>query len=51
MVEEKASLDSHDTMTYVERPYGHMVIPVHWIFSSKVDEHGNVIRFKARLVA
>ena len=27
------------------------MIPVHWIFSVKVDEHGNVTRFKARLVA
>ena len=51
MVEEKASLDSHDTMPYVERPYGQKVIRVHWIYSAKVDEFGNVTRFKARLVA
>ena len=51
MQEEKDSLDAHDTMEYVERPHGHKVIPVHWIFSTKVDEHGNVLRFKARLVA
>jgi len=51
MNEEKDSLDAHDCFEYVERPSGHKVIPVHWIYSVKVDEHGNVIRFKARLVA
>lgn len=51
MVEEKDSLDSHDCMTYVARPPGQKVIPVHWIYSVKVDSHGNVTRFKARLVA
>jgi hypothetical protein len=34
-----------------ERERGKKVIPVHWIYSVKVDEHGNVIRYKARLVA
>ena len=51
MDEEKSSLDAHDTMEYVERPTRHKVIPVHWIFSTKVDDYGNVLRFKARLVA
>jgi hypothetical protein len=51
MVEEKNSLDAHDCFTYVERPKHRKVIPVHWIYSVKVDEHGNVIRYKARLVA
>jgi hypothetical protein len=51
MNEEKNSLDAHDTMEYVERPWGKKVIPVHWIYSVKVDLHGNITRFKARLVA
>jgi hypothetical protein len=51
MVEEKNSLDAHDCFTYVERPKHRKVISVHWIYSVKVDEHGNVIRYKARLVA
>jgi hypothetical protein len=42
---------AHDCFTYVERPKHRKVIPVHWIYSVKVDEHGNVIRYKARLVA
>jgi hypothetical protein len=51
MVEEKNSLDAHDCFTYVDKPRHRKVIPVHWIYSVKVDEHGNVIRYKARLVA
>ncbi len=38
-------------MDYVERPWRKKVIPVHWNYSVKVDELGNVTRFKARLVA
>jgi hypothetical protein len=51
MNEEKNSLGAHETMAYVERPWGKKVIPVHWIYSAKVDNVGNVLRFKARLVA
>jgi hypothetical protein len=40
MVEEKNSLDAHNCFTYVERPKHRKVIPVHWIYSVKVDEHG-----------
>jgi hypothetical protein len=51
MQEEQNSFDAHDVMEYVARPNGHKVIPVHWIFSVKTDAHGNIVRFKARLVA
>jgi hypothetical protein len=51
MIEENNSLDAHDCFTYVAKPKHRKVIPVHWIYSVKVDEHGNVIRYKARLVA
>lgn len=51
MNEEKNSLDAHECFEYVERERGKKVIPVHWIYSAKVDEHGNVTRYKARLVA
>jgi hypothetical protein len=47
MQEEQDSLDVHDVMEYVSRPFGQKVIPVHWIFSVKVDEHGNMTRSKA----
>ncbi len=45
MCKENDSLDTHDTMEFVERPWGKKVIPVHWIYSVKVDEFGNVTRF------
>jgi hypothetical protein len=51
MQEEQNSLDAHEVMEYVPRQRGQKVIPVHWIFSVKVDEFGNITRFKARLVA
>lgn len=51
MNEEKDSLDAHECFEYVERMRGKKVIPVHWIYSVKVDDYGNVIRYKARLVA
>jgi hypothetical protein len=51
MIEEKNSLDAHECFEYTDRPRGKKVIPVHWIYSVKVDAHGNVIRYKARLVA
>lgn len=51
MNEEMNSLNSHECFEYVERQRGKKVIPVHWIYSVKVDEFGNVIRYKARLVA
>lgn len=51
MQEEQDSLDAHDVMEYIHRQRGHKIFPVHWIFSVKLDEFGNIIRFKARLVA
>jgi hypothetical protein len=51
MQEEHDSLDAHEVMEFVPRPHGHKVIPVHWIFYMKMDAHGHVLRFKARLVA
>jgi Reverse transcriptase (RNA-dependent DNA polymerase) len=51
MCEEKDSLDANNTMEYVTRPMGKKVIPVHWVYALKTDPQGNVVRFKARLVA
>ena len=35
----------------VPRPVNHTIIGTRWIFRNKLDESGNVIRNKARLVA
>ena len=32
-------------------PIGHSVIGTKWVFRNKLDEHGKVIRNKARLMA
>ena len=37
--------------TLVERLYDNNVIGTKWVFKNKLDEHGDVVRNKARLVA
>lgn len=35
----------------MERPKNKNIVTCKWVFSLKIDEHGNPIRYKARLVA
>ena len=51
MQEELVQFERNDVWDLVPRPKGHNVIGTKWIFKNKTDEHGNVIRNKARLVA
>jgi hypothetical protein len=51
MQEELDANDECDTYEVVRRPEGAKVIPLIWVFASKTDEFGDVIRFKARLRA
>lgn len=50
MKEELQSLMENRTWTLVELPPDRKAIPNKWVFKTKMDEHGNIDRFKARLV-
>jgi hypothetical protein len=43
-------LHGHGAFKLVPRPHGARVVPCRWVFTANRDEHGNVMRFKARLV-
>ena len=49
-LDELASILSHRVFTLMRLPPGRTAIPTHWVFDLKRDAHGNIIRFKARLV-
>jgi hypothetical protein len=51
MQEELDAIEECDTYDVVRKPEGAKVIPLLWVFALKTDEFGDVIRFKARLVA
>ncbi len=51
MSEEMDSIDAHNTFEYVDKPSEAKVIPLIWVYAIKSDEFGDVVRFKARLVA
>ena len=51
MLEELSSIEANDTWELVPLPVGRKAIGSKWVFKYKRDEHGAVIRFKARLVA
>jgi Reverse transcriptase (RNA-dependent DNA polymerase). len=51
MSEEIKSLEEHDVWDLVEKPKDRKIIGTKWVFKLKRDEHGNPVRYKARLVA
>ena len=51
MHDELLQFQRNDVWTLVPRPEGEHIIDTKWIFCNKIDEEGNVIRNKARLVA
>ena len=51
MSEEMDSIDAHNTFEYVTKLSDSKVIPLIWVYAVKSDEFGDVVRFKARLVA
>ncbi|WVZ61751.1 LOW QUALITY PROTEIN: hypothetical protein U9M48_011574 [Paspalum notatum var. saurae] len=51
MLEEMASIEENKTWTLVDLPKGQRAIGLKWVFKLKKDEHGEVIKHKAQLVA
>jgi Reverse transcriptase (RNA-dependent DNA polymerase) len=51
MQEELAQFERNKVWELVPRPHDRMIIGTKWVFRNKLDEHDNVIRNKARLVA
>ena len=51
MQEELDAINENDTYEYVSKPTDVKVLPLMWVYALKQDEYGNVLRFKARLVA
>jgi len=51
MENEINSLSSSDTWKIVDLPAGRKAIGCRWVYDIKTDIEGNIIRFKARLVA
>ena len=51
MEEEMASLRGHATWYLTPRLPGMKVLPVRWVYTTKLDAMGEVERYKARLVA
>ena len=51
MQEELGQFERNKVWTLVSRPTNYPIIGTKWVFCNKMDELGNVIRNKARLVA
>ena len=51
MQEEMDSILLNDTWTLVDLPPGRKVVGCKWVFKKKLNENGDVERFKARIVA
>ncbi|KAK8625938.1 hypothetical protein V6N13_057093 [Hibiscus sabdariffa] len=51
MQEELNQFDRSNVWTLVDRPHDKSTIGTKWVFRNKLDESGNIVRNKARLVA
>ena len=51
MQEELSQFERNKVWTLVHRPTNHPIIGTKWVFRNKMDELGNMVRNKARLVA
>lgn len=51
MEEEMSSLAANKTWTIVDLPENRKAIKAKWVFKTKTDDSGTIVRYKARLVA
>ena len=51
MQEELNQFERRKVWNLVPRPNDHSIIGTKWIFRNKMNEHSNIVRNKARLVA
>lgn len=51
MQDEMQSLEENNTWTVVDLPKGRKAIKTKWVFTTKKDENGRIVRYKARFVA
>ena len=51
MQEELGQFERNKAWTLIPRPINYPIIETKWVFRNKMDELGNVVRNKARLVA
>uniref|UniRef100_A0A251SC17 Putative reverse transcriptase, RNA-dependent DNA polymerase n=1 Tax=Helianthus annuus TaxID=4232 RepID=A0A251SC17_HELAN len=51
MKEELSALEKHKTWTLTDLPTRKQAIGLKWVFKAKMDAHGQVNRYKARIVA
>ena len=51
MQEELDQFTRNRVWSLVPRPSNHPIVGTKWLFRNKVDEQGNVVRNKARLIA
>ncbi|GMJ08431.1 cysteine-rich RLK (RECEPTOR-like protein kinase) 8 [Hibiscus trionum] len=51
MQEELNQFERSNVWTLVDRPSNQSTIGTKWVFRNKLDESGNIVRNKARLVA
>ena len=51
MKDELKSLEENNTWKLVTLPPGHKTVSSKWVFAKKTDGNGNLVRYKARLVA
>jgi hypothetical protein len=51
MAEELTSVEENETWALVDLPRGHRPIGLKWVYKVKKNEHGQILKHKARIVA